>query len=70
MELEKLFGENVRRFRQAKGLSQEEFAHQAGLHTTYVSGVENGHRNPTVRVVAKIASALEIEPAQLFLKPE
>ena len=70
MELEKLFGENVRRFRQAKGLSQEEFAHQAGLHTTYVSGVENGHRNPTVRVVAKIASALEIEPAQLFLNPE
>jgi transcriptional regulator with XRE-family HTH domain len=49
----------MRRLREAKGWSQEEFAERAGLHRTYVSGVERGIRNPTVTVLAKLASALE-----------
>ena len=51
-------------------MSQEEFADRAGLHPTYVSGIETGYRNPTVRIIERIATALELEPATLFLLPD
>jgi transcriptional regulator with XRE-family HTH domain len=66
MSLEKTFGANVRRWRKARGLSQEELADRAKLHPTYVSGIETGHRNPTVKIIARLAEALEVEPATLF----
>ena len=50
---------NLQRLRAEKGWSQEELAFQAGLHRTYVSGVERGVRNPTVTVVDKLARALD-----------
>jgi transcriptional regulator with XRE-family HTH domain len=46
--------------------SQEEFADEAGLHRTYVSGVERGVRNPTITIVAKLAGALGVSPGDLF----
>jgi len=66
MKLEKTFGANVRRWRRERGLSQEELASRAELHPTYVSGIETGYRNPTVKIVGRIAEALSIEPAELF----
>jgi transcriptional regulator with XRE-family HTH domain len=42
-----------------KGLSQEELAELAGIHQTYLSGVERGKRNPTVSVLQRIAERLE-----------
>jgi transcriptional regulator with XRE-family HTH domain len=62
MDIRQLVGQNVRRLRQAKGLSQEELAFAADLHRTYISGVERGIRNPTVLIVARIAAALEEAP--------
>jgi len=70
MELEKKFGRNVRHWRKVRGMSQEEFAERASLHPTYVSGIESGNRNPTVKVIARIAKALDIEPSKLFEKTE
>lgn len=52
--------------RQAKGWSQEEFADRAGLHRTYVSGVERGVRNPTVTVLEKLAEGLETTLPELL----
>ena len=49
---------NLRKLRQDKGLSQEAFADEAGLHRTYVSDIERGARNPTITVVEKLAHAL------------
>jgi len=60
------FGRAVRRRRERLGLSQERFALQAGIDRTYQSGVERGVRNPTVKMVAKLALALETTPAKLF----
>lgn len=51
---------NMTGLRRAKGWSQEELADRAGLHRTYVSGVERGVRNPTVTVLDRIACALEV----------
>ncbi|MEO0637831.1 MAG: helix-turn-helix transcriptional regulator [Pseudomonadota bacterium] len=66
MRLEQRVGKNIREWRKMRGLSQEEFADLAGLHPTYVSGIETGYRNPTVKIIARIAEALDVEPAQLF----
>jgi len=52
--------------REAAGLSQEELAHRASVHVTYLSGVENGRRNPTVLVVGRLALALDTAAARLF----
>jgi transcriptional regulator with XRE-family HTH domain len=69
MDLRERVGLNVQRLRQAAGLSQEECAHRAKVHQTYLSGVERGVRNPTVMVLAKIAKALGVEADELLRNP-
>jgi transcriptional regulator with XRE-family HTH domain len=62
----KLLGRKVRDRRTKKGLSQEEFADLAGLDRTYVSGIERGVRNPTIRTLKTIADALDISVSELL----
>jgi len=57
---------NLRRLRQEKGLSQEAFADEAGLHRPYVSDIERGARNPTITVVEKLARALDVPMGRLL----
>lgn len=59
-------GRNVRRFRKAVGMSQEELAHRARLDRTYISGVERGLRNPTVVVLQELAAVLGVQAADLL----
>lgn len=65
-ELAKRFGELVRRLRQEKGYSQEEFSFRVGLHQTYVSSVERGERNVTIGTADRIAKALGTTLADVF----
>lgn len=60
------FGAQIRSLRRARALSQEELAHRAGIHVTYLSGIERGVRNPALKSIRAIASALEIRIAELF----
>lgn len=60
------FGERLRDLRKRAGLSQEELAHEAGLDRTYVSGIERGVRNPSLRNIARLAGALGIHVRELF----
>jgi transcriptional regulator with XRE-family HTH domain len=66
MDVRRRVGLNVKRLREAKGLSQEAFADLVGIHRTYVSGVERGVRNPTITVVEKLAKALGVSAAELL----
>lgn len=50
----------MKRLRHAAGRSQEDFAHDADLNRTYVSDLERGARNPTIRVVDRLAKALGV----------
>jgi transcriptional regulator with XRE-family HTH domain len=59
-------GKNLRRLRQQRGWSQEEFAFEAGLHRTYVSDLERGARNPTIAVLEKVAKALGVRAGRLL----
>ena len=60
------FGRRLRRLREEKGLSQEAFADLAGVHRTYVSGVELGRRNVSLEIIARLAYALDVAVAELF----
>lgn len=60
------FGRAVRARRIELDLSQEKFALKAGLDRTYVSGVERGVRNVSLRNIAVIAEALEMPVAKLM----
>lgn len=66
MDIRRRVGLNMKRLRQVKGWSQEELADRAGLHRTYVSGLERGVRNPTVTVIEKLAIGLEAQISELF----
>jgi len=66
MRWEEVVGANIRRLRKAKGLSQEELAHQAGLATRYLAGIERGEENPSLQFLVKIAAALGERPAILL----
>lgn len=60
------FGDHIRSLRLARGLSQEEVAHSAGIHVTYLSGVERGVRNPSLKNLRRIAGALGLGVGELF----
>ena len=60
------FGENVRFYRKAKGLSQEDLSFKADLHRTYIGMIERAEKNITLTNIEKIANALEIDIKDLF----
>ena len=60
------FGNRLRQLRQERGLSQESFADECGLDRTYVSGVERGKRNDSLRNIVALARALKSSPSQLL----
>jgi len=64
------FGREVRRRRNALGLTLPEFAERAGLSGNFVGGVENGRRNPSFRTLRRIAAGLEVPLAELLGLPE
>ena len=66
MDICKKFGDRVRELRVAQGLSQEVLAQKAGLHRTYIGGVERGERNVSLENIQKIAVALKITIADLM----
>ncbi len=68
MDIVKVFGTNVRRYRQALGISQESFAEKCGLHRTYISAIECYHRSISLENIQRIADALEIETYMLFVE--
>ena len=66
VDIQKKFGERLRELRKQKNLSQEEVALQSGLHRTYVSDVERGSRNVSLRNIEKLAKALGTKPHDLL----
>jgi transcriptional regulator with XRE-family HTH domain len=61
-----LVGQQIRRLREEKNLSQEEFAGRADIDRAYYGGIERGERNVAALNLIKIADALDIEVGKLF----
>ena len=65
-DLQKVFGQNLKRIREERELSQEAFAELLGYHRTYVGGLERGERNPTLRSVERVAAVLRSDAVDLL----
>lgn len=66
MEIGRRLAERVRALRRDRGWSQEELAHRAGLHRTFISQVERAAKNTTIHSTEKIARALEVRMGDLL----
>ena len=62
----KRFGRRVRELRERMGVSQEALATRAGIHRTYMGGVERGERNISLKNIVRLAEALKVRPHDLF----
>ena len=61
--IDRKFGKTLKELRTARGLSQEEFAMNVGLHRTYISQLERGLKSPSLRTIKKICDELEVSIA-------
>jgi len=66
MDLPKILGRNVRDARRRAGLSQEQLAFEADMKRSYVSDLERGTRNPSLKAIGRLAAALGVEPPELL----
>jgi transcriptional regulator with XRE-family HTH domain len=65
MDVGRRVGANIKRLRQAQGLSQEELGDRAGMHRTFISQIERAVKNPTIQTLDKIAIALKVSLTDL-----
>lgn len=66
MDARRNLGLRIRALREGCAFSQEELAHRAAIHVTYLSGLENGKRNPSLLVLVRLANALNAKLVDLF----
>ena len=65
-ELMKKLGENVRRFRLKRDMTQEELGEAAGIHYTFLGHIERGSKAPSLPTLARLAKALDLPMASLL----
>ena len=65
-EISTKLGQNLKRIRTKKGMSQGDVARALEVHRAYVSGIENGKRNPTLATIKKLADALGVSADELL----
>lgn len=70
MDIVKIFGTNLKKYRTELGLSQEAFAEKCGMHRTYISAIECYRRSISLENIQRIADALNIETYKLFIESE
>ena len=66
MDIRKVFGANMRRYRTAAGLSQEAVAERMGIDRAHISSIERGRQNATLLTLWNAAEALGVKPADLL----
>jgi transcriptional regulator with XRE-family HTH domain len=69
MDIREVFARNLRRYRRAARLSQEELAHRSDIDRTYISSLERSVYAASIDVVDRLAVALEIQAADLLVRP-
>jgi transcriptional regulator with XRE-family HTH domain len=67
MDLRETFATNLRRLRNARGLSQDDLAYDAGMSRSYLSQLEKGVFYVSIKIIGKLADTLQAEPEE-FLK--
>ena len=70
MDLREVFALNLRRLRNAKGLSQDDLAYEAEVSRSYLSQLEKGAYYASLKIVGKLATVLGVDPAELLRQPD
>jgi transcriptional regulator with XRE-family HTH domain len=70
MDLREVFATNLRRLRNAKGLSQDDVAYDANISRSYLSQLEKGVFYASLKIIEKLASSLDVEPAEFLRLPK
>ena len=70
MDILRVFGTNLRKYRELLNVSQEKFAEMCGLHRTYISDIERFQRSISLNNVQKISEALGVEPYKMFIEED
>lgn len=70
MDILKSIGTKIQLIREKRGLTQEQLEEKSGINTKYISAIECGQKNVTVKTLEKIAKGLDIELYELFLFPK
>ncbi len=68
--LERLFGRILQELRTKRGLSQEELGFESDYHRTYISQLERGQKNPSLKAIFRLAEALGIRPSEMIRRVE
>jgi transcriptional regulator with XRE-family HTH domain len=69
MDLRDIFAANLRRLRNAKGLSQDDVAYEAEMSRSYLSKLEKGEFYASLKIIGRLATTLEAEPAEFLRLP-
>ena len=70
MKLIKSVGRKIQSLREQKGFTQEMLGEKSGVHTKYISAIERGQKNLTIKTLEKVSEGLDVEPYELFIYPE
>jgi transcriptional regulator with XRE-family HTH domain len=70
MDLRDVFATNLRRLRHSKGLSQDDLAYEAEISRSYLSQLEKGAFYASLKIIGKLSTVLEVEPAELLKLPK
>ncbi|HSW97000.1 MAG TPA: helix-turn-helix transcriptional regulator [Candidatus Saccharimonadales bacterium] len=66
MELQKKIGENLKKFREKKELTQAEIARAADINTNYYAKIERGEANASTEMLQKLTKVLKIKSSDIF----
>lgn len=66
MDVRRRVGQNLKRLRSEKGVTQEQFAADSDFDRGYISGIERGVRNPSILVLERVCAALNVDISELF----
>ncbi len=69
MDLREVFATNLRRLRHEKGLSQDDLAYEAEVSRSYLSQLEKGAFYASLKIIGRLAEALDVKPAELLKLP-
>lgn len=69
MDLRDVFATNLRRIRQERQISQDELAYEAGISRSYLSQIEKGVFYASLKIIGRLAEALEVAPAEFLALP-
>jgi len=70
MDLREVFAGNLRRLRHARGMSQDDLAYEAEISRSYLSQLEKGAFYASLKIIGKVAQALDVQPAELLKTTE